>query len=269
MVEEALQHEVDTLRKLVLELTTRTDARSATDSVTREELVSEIRDHKEYNATVRGLNSQLLDTKARGQYENLLIRINSVEQSQKTFEDNLTRIPTQLDREAKRLTELFDEKMKQANLRMDGFNGIEKALREAAKEAIASAFAAAKELTGVYNTGMTSEVSGLKAQFRSDGTVLDTKISNLADRLNLSEKMMTRGEGMFAGGRGVVGAIASGIGLVILVAGFYISTHNSANPDGGKRVDDLIAGITEQNRQVGQRMDALSARLNALTPVAK
>lgn len=229
------------------------------DTVTRDDLNSSITAFKDQTTLVRQLNTKRLETKARGQYKLATVRINAVEASLKEFEANLNRVPTSLDREAKRLNDLFDEKLKQVSLRMDSFNGYEDAMRANAKEAINAAFSAAKELTTVYNTNTANEINAIKALISGMSDIFTTKLEGLADRMN-------RNDGLFAGGKGVVGAAISLITVIVLVTGLFLSLHNNGPGADTKRVDDLISVITEQNRQIGQRMDALSARINTLTP---
>lgn len=162
-------------------------------------------------------------------------------------------------------------------------------MRENADKTIEASFIASEKLSngqrGAFEqqiakseSSATKEIDGLKTLISTTRDATAADIANLTGRLD-------RGEGGDRGARQATNDHRASIGsnavmltcvcgfLVLLVAivSVGISLHGQAaamNPTIGadtKRVDDLIAVITEQNRQVGQRMDALSARLNALT----
>jgi hypothetical protein len=202
----------------------------------------------------------LLKTAGEGRHEKALLRIDAIEKAAKTFEDHLTRVPTQLDRETERLTVLFDEKLARLNLRLDSFQTQTEA-----------AFAAAREITTAHTNAnsaavtkaegvVTKEIETIKVLISSTSDALDTKIDNITDRIN-------RGEGVWAGGKGIISIVVGAIGTAALVVTMYANLNRSpVNGTDTKRVDDLISVINEQNRLTNQRMDKLSERLTALTP---
>ena len=215
--------------------------------------------------------ADLLKVAGIGRHEKALLRIEAVETALVTFKEDLLRVPTRLDERAETLSGLFNEKLLTINTKIDLLATNAVAMRQSLKEHTDTAFIAARELTAAYTTANAAavtkteaatnkEIDSIKTLIHSSSAALDAQITNLADRLN-------RSEGMFAGGKGAVAFIVT----VVAAAGIYIMQHNSTSTGGAdtKRVDDLISIMTEQNRQTGQRMDALSARLNQLTPAPK
>lgn len=258
MVEETVHHELETLQKLVLELTSREPASAA--------LLEQFESRLEAKA-------ELLKVAGVGRHEKALLRIEAIEKTYETFKEDLNRVPTSLDREIKRLTELFDEKLASTQANIITLRDFTQAMRDTNKMRLDAEFAAAKELTSSYNSAnaaavakseaaLTKEIDSLKGLIGSTSKAFDTQIDNLTDRLN-------RSDGMFAGGKGAGAAALSVLTVVILAGSLFFAMHNNGPGTVGadtKRVDDLIAVIAEQNRQATARMDALSARINALTP---
>lgn len=216
--------------------------------------------------------ADLLVTGGIGRHEKALLRIDAIEKAHETFKEDLLRVPTRLDERTETLKDLFDEKLHTLNIRVDTFHTLAAALREAAKEqaeshrqnakeAVVAAFASAKEFTTASTTANNASMQSLALQ-----------ISNLAERVGRNENAAASNEGMFAGGKGVIGGAIALLTVVILGTGLFLGTHDRSPGIVGadtQRVTDLIAQNNEQNRQTGQRLDALSARLNALTPPPK
>lgn len=214
--------------------------------------------------------SELLSVAGTGRHEKALLRIEAAEAG------------------LLNLASLFSQKLATMTVRIDTADTYAAAMRDNAKEAamvtrahakemVDTAFAASKELTAAYaqstaaavaksETATNKELDGIKALIDSAGKVRDAQTNNLTDRLN-------RGEGMFAGGKGIIGGAIALLTVFILGAGLFFTQHDrsgalSFSGAETKRVDDLIAVVTEQNRQAGTRMDAISARINALTAPA-
>jgi putative NIF3 family GTP cyclohydrolase 1 type 2 len=233
------------------------------------EVRAELRE--EFREALRAQQELLISTGV-SRHEKAMLRIDAVERAAEVFEESLNRVPTVLDREVNRLEALFVERLNAVGIRIDTFHTLADALRANAKEAVAAALVALKEMTAVQHAAYaaavdkgeaatTKEIDGIKLLISGTSKAFDTEISNLTDRLN-------RGEGALVGGKGVIGFIVGGVGLAGVVVTMLFHLANPVAPiDNSKRLDDLIAQTAEQNRQVGQRMDALSARLNLFTPV--
>lgn len=263
---------------------------SPTDDIARAK--SELRD--EFRRWLDD-RADLLISGGVARHEKAILRIQAITEAQQTFEDNLNRVPTQLDREAKRLTELFEEKLRAVHIRIDTFHDYAAAMREAAREALTAALASADKISSNQRqtfeqqiskseTSFTKEIDGLKVLINATKDAITADVANLTGRLD-------RGEGGYQGARiavgdrqasttvntQVVGQIIAFFVVVLMIVGVFVSLHQSSiNPTVGadtQRVNDLIAarGAETQQRIADQaavtaRLDALSARINGLTP---
>lgn len=234
---------------------------------------------------------ELLITAGVARHEKASLRIDALIDTHKVFEDSLTRIPTQLDREISRLQELFEERSKAIDARLLERDARRLQDKDASSASVSAALASLKEITAIQNeanlaaatksdAGVTKDLDGIRETIKGMSNTFDTKIANLTDRLN-------RGEGMDSGAREakvagnvtnttITGYIIGAAGvLAVLVSLFGIFHQPAGNPTVGadtKRVDDLIAARTAESTQrtadqaaMVARFDALSARLNALT----
>jgi hypothetical protein len=245
-------------------------------------LIAEVRQdlREEFREALRA-QQELLVTTGVSRHEKAMLRVDAVERAHHAFEENLNRVPTNLDREIHRLEAMFSEKLNGVQIRIDTFHTLAEALRSAAKEAIAAALASLKEITAAHNSAnsaamakgeaaTTKEIDGIKVLIASTREGFDTEITNLAGRLD-------RGEGALVGGKGVFGLIGGVVGVAGVLIAMFVSLHSYSGANGqtpvadatvnSKRLDDLITQNNEQSRQMGQRMDALSARINQLTPL--
>lgn len=234
---------------------------------------------------------ELMITAGTGRHEKALLRIKAVERAQQSFEDNMNRVPTLLDREAGRLSNLFEEKLNVIRGQISSVNEYATAQRNNNSEAVKAAFVSAEKIA--YNqrmafeqqitkseTSFTKELDALKALLSANRDAVNAAIFNLTGRLD-------RGEGGLQGTQThivdqrektqltvmTVSSITGFLVLMVMIIGMWISIHNSSsvsasNPTIGadtKRVDDLISLTTESNREMSARLDALSNRLNTLT----
>lgn len=233
--------------------------------------------------------AELLVTAGVGRHEKALLRIDAVEAAAKTFQDNLNRVPTQLDREASRITALFEEKLTTLRSQLDCLRNFADAMRVNAMKAIESAFVGAEKVSDSQRVAFeqqiskseaatTKELDGIKALINNLREGMNTQITNLTDRIN-------RDTGAVQGVRearvsdnmtnvAVAGYMAGGAAVLGVLISIFVMVHGSSsiNPTVGadtKRVDDLITQQNEQNREMGLRMDALSARINAITTPTK
>jgi hypothetical protein len=219
-------------------------------------------------------------------------RLNAMDRASVVLADNVNRVPTLLDRETSRLTELFDEKFastqtqfKERDIRTDQD-------KIAASTAVTAALTALKEMIALQNTSNTAAISKSEASVITTLDSLNRIISStkegLSADINNLKQRMDRGEGTDRGERMATADTHSNIGSISLIIGAFVgvmgivvailtftsahySTPAPANPIplvgiDSKRVDDLIAQSIDRNRDMTSRMDALSARLNSLAP---
>ena len=243
------------------------------DFMTREEITTLLDNLREF-----------LLSSGVSRHEKALIRIDAVEAAHRAFEENLNRVPTQLDREAARLEALFNEKLTSLSGHLDGVQKLCDAMQTNTDKRVDAAFMAAEKIAHNHRiafeqqmakseVAFTKEIDGVKSLLHSSMATLASDVRNLTGRLD-------RGEGVSHGARQEVGdrhatmnsnaqvigqIIAFGV-LIIMMGGLWINLHGPPTTSADtKRVDDIISLVNSQNYQMNQRLDALSNRINALT----
>lgn len=241
---------------------------------------------EEFMAALKA-QAELLTTGGVGRHEKALIRIDGVEKEINTkiaaiekaanaFETNLNRVPTNLDREAGRLQELFTEKLSTISAEIKCFATFADAMRAASKEAVYQMFEAAKEITANQrqafesqllksDSSFTKEIDSLKTLRVTDKEAISADLANLTGRMDRGEGGDSGTHRAIANNRSNIAVIAAMASAAFLALSVFHVPATTAGSD-TKRVDDLITLITEQNRQSNARIDALSARLTALPP---
>lgn len=205
--------------------------------------------------------------------------------------DNLDKL---LEREGQRLERIIDDRLQAINEIVEGFRRrlIDMAERRVldlnnAKDSTAQSLQFIKDLIGLQNNAnasaivkmeaaSTKEIDGLKILLNTMREGIGTEVRNLAGRLDRGEggtlgARQTRDEGR-ANTTTVVGVVGGIAGALLLVATVYFNssqlTHDKITSTGdatAQRLSDVVSLTNEQNRQMTARLDALSARLNALT----
>lgn len=104
---------------------------------------------------------ELLITGGVARHEKASLRIDAVSDALQTFEDNLNRMPTQLDREVSRLTTLFDEKLAAAHIKIKAVEDTGRVLED--------------NITRVP-TQLDREMSRLKELFDEKGRAIDARL---------------------------------------------------------------------------------------------
>jgi hypothetical protein len=246
MVEEATHREIDTIRV---------------------ELRQEFKD-------LLAAQTELLRATGVARHEKAMLRIDGVEKAQQAFDDNLNRVPTALDRESHRMEQLFSEKLRAIEVEIKSFQEYGNRLRAIvdkhtddvrvnAKEAIATAFASAKELsTGQRDSfkdqitkseaSTNQEIIGIKTLINAKDEKTSADINNLISRLD-------RGAGGIEGAKQTVDNSRAGTNTIVAVVSacvaaasllFLLSSHSTSN-------DSPTIGV------LNSRLDALSARMSA------
>lgn len=202
-------------------------------------------------------------------HEKAMLRIEAVEDSYKQFKADLERVPTQLDREAARIENLFNQKLRTIESELSCQKEFSEAMRKEQEK-----------MGSKLEASFTKEMDGLKMLLNASMETITSDVRNLTGRLD-------RGEGSYRGVRQeiddrhahitttaqVVGQVFAFVVIMVMLGGLWINVHTSSSPTptqaiasaDTKRVDDLIAQVLEQNRVTNQRIDSLSSRLNTLT----
>jgi hypothetical protein len=150
------------------------------------------------------LTTQQLIREMSNLKEVIFTRLDAMDRAMIVFTDQMTRVPSDVDKQVGQLKELHQEK----------FNGVEKQFMErdvrtrqdaqAGKDNIAAALQAAKEQVGMQNqnseraiakseAATSKQLDQLSMQILSETRALDGKIGDLKERLTLIEG---RGSGM-------------------------------------------------------------------------
>lgn len=143
-----------------------------------------------------------VDREIRNLKDVITIRVNAVEKAQETFQNDLTRVPTQVDREVKALRELIESKIDRlADVTNERFEGVAKQFSErdkrteqlslADKTAIAAALQAQKEAAGAQNESNTTSTSKMEGSFSRLIDLMSNRIDDVKTRLDKGEGRTT------------------------------------------------------------------------------
>jgi hypothetical protein len=159
--------------------------------------------------------------------EVIFTRLDGMDRAMIVFNENITRVPTDVDKQVGHLKELHQEK----------FDGVQKQFEERdtrieqtardSKTAIDAALLAAKELVGLQTqasdraigkseTATSKQLDQLAVQIQGETRALDGKITDIKDRLTLIEG---RGSGMQASWLVAVAVI----GMLLTVGGLILA----------------------------------------------
>lgn len=208
----------------------------------------------------------------------LITRIEAMDKAAEVLSQNVNRVPTLLDRETSRLTALFDERT--GNIRSSIRERDDQARQDkvTASSAAEHALASLKELIASQNSSnalaLAKAESSTAHALEALNAIINATKDGLSNEINNLKQRLDRGEGADRGERMATADTHSNIGSISLIIGCFVgvmgivvailpftSAHYSSpaantNPLMGadtKRADDMVS-----------RMDALSARLNAL-----
>jgi len=160
-------------------------------------------------------------------------RLDAVDRATILFQENLTRVPTDTDKQISHLKELHDEKFAAVSQQFRERDVRSDQDKFAASTAINAALSALKEMIGLQNTAnaaaiakseasTTKELESLNRIIGSSKDALSSDIRNLASRLD-------RGEATYSGVRteradahmtnaGVIGIVGGIVGVISLIA---------------------------------------------------
>jgi hypothetical protein len=290
MADDTTQNEVETLRKIVADLSGARGISGGSNilgyhppvpsnipipdpSVATQREIDTLRvelrqEFKDFLAA----QTELLRATGIARHEKAMLRIDGIEKSQQTFDDNLNRVPTALDRESRRMEQLFGEKLHGVSVEIKSFQDFADRLRAIvnkhtddvrvnAKEAIATAFASAKELSNGQRDSFKDQITKSEASINQEIVGIKTLISardekTSADIQNLVSRL-DRGDGGIAGAKQTVDNNRAGTNIIAVVVGVFfagatllllLSSHFTPG-------DSPTIGV------LNSRVDALSARI--------
>ena len=175
-------------------------------------------------------------------------RLDGIDRATVVFEANLTRVPTEVDKQVLRLRELHDERFVAAKEARNGLaEGIQKQFDErdirskaselSAQVAVSAALQAQKEAAAAQNdsnaaaiskseVATTKQIDGILALLASNTKAIDEKISSTVARLDRSEVGQTSTHTNQATNIAIGAIIVS-----IIVGGFSIANGFTRNRD--------------------------------------
>ncbi len=303
MVDATDQYELETLRRLVIDLARGGGSPSVghvpalsnipipDPSVLTAQIIADVK--VELRAEFKELieaKAALLLTGGIARHEKALIRIDNTESRLTIFEDNIKR-------EASRISLIFDEKLLGKQLQIDALNESAEAvrmtadkysdaMRDNANKAISAAFSAAKEVStnqrlafeqqiNKSEISTTKEIEALKDQLNAIKDTGTERMASITGRLD-------RGEGNISGVRqsvsdnhqsiGNLTGIIGGVASILMLLAFVIFNLSSSNKDGRPSTAITLeptasqSTAIERSRVINDKLDLLSRQLQQATP---
>lgn len=213
----------------------------------------------------------------------IISRIESMDKAALVLADNVNRVPTLLDRETARLLALFEERTGNIRHLLVDRDDQAKQDKATAAAAVETALTSLRELLFLQNSATTAAIAKSESATSNDleslSKVITSTKDGISNDINNLKQRLDRSEGAYTGQRelrkddhmtvgSIVGVVGGIVGIIaLIIAGISIYPHMQPNPTIGadtKRVDDLISQSIDRNHDMTARIDAMSARMNAL-----
>jgi hypothetical protein len=171
-------------------------------------------------------------------------RLNAIDKATTIFQDNLTRMPTEVDKQIAHLKELHEEKFRAIQTQFSERDTRVEETARSTKIAVDAALSAAKEAVVAQNLASAAaiaksematskQIDGIQALIASNNKAQDEKIDDIKGRLDRGEGQ-TQGHDKSAGdsNRGYALIISIATGLVALLAlavgavGLFIANYH-------------------------------------------
>jgi hypothetical protein len=172
--------------------------------------------------------------------ELIFTRLDAMDKAVALFSTNLTRVPTDVDKQVGNLKELLSERFNRVTTQFEGIQlqFIERDVRteksaEDSKIAVDAALQAAKEAVGKQQESnslaisksegaTTKQLDQINVNLQTINAALNDKIDDVKNRLTIQD-----GKGLGAGA--LWGVIATAAGIVIAVMAIYVGSRNGKN----------------------------------------
>jgi hypothetical protein len=178
------------------------------------------------------LTTKMLLREVANLNEKLTIRLDAMDKAMVLFQENLTRVPTEVQKEVGHLKQLAEQKFAEIHAILNERSDRRAVEKLAADAALSAALQAQKELATAQDTANTAaieksqsatdkQIDSIKAMVTSGFKALDDKISVINGRLD-------RGEGLLGGGHSrqtelrlnammIIAIIAASVGIISLI----------------------------------------------------
>lgn len=138
--------------------------------------------------------------------EKISIRIDGLEKAQATFEDNLTRVPTEVQKEVGNLKALHEQRFSDIGNQLRERSERRASEKKASDDALAAALASQKELTASQDCANAAAIN--KSQDATDKQIdaikamVGANLKSLDDKIAIINGRLDRGEGSIGGAAG-------------------------------------------------------------------
>jgi hypothetical protein len=167
--------------------------------------------------------------------ELLTVRIGAVEKAQEKFEENISRVPTEVDRGVKTLRELLEvmldtekqERTIQSALMDEKFAGVQtqfdlldRSTREKAEladKALSAALSAQKEAAQKTETALTKLIDGQADTVQTLGDTLNDKLNTLKDVQNITQGKSGGQTAVWGWVVGIAGILVALLGVAAVI----------------------------------------------------
>jgi hypothetical protein len=164
---------------------------------------------------------ELLFVRLEGLDNAMTTRLDAMDRAVQVFSDNLTRVPTDVDKQVGNLKDrvnetfkIYDEKLAAVEQRFHERDVRSEQGERASRQAIESALEAAEKAVAKSEVGTVKQMDQQSAQMHTTTTALESKISDVKDRLTLIEGRTTGSGQVIAY---LIAAAGIGIAVVSLV----------------------------------------------------
>lgn len=161
--------------------------------------------------------------------DNIAVRLDAMDKAMILFQENLTRVPTDVQKEVGHLREFHDQMFADIHAQLKERSDRRKSEKKAAEDALAAALQAQKELALAQDTANAAAIT--KSQDATDKQVdgikamVDANFKSLDDKIAIINGRLDRGEGGHVGAseyrkdnRDHTGLIIAGLALIAAIA---------------------------------------------------
>jgi hypothetical protein len=149
------------------------------------------------------LTSRQLRREIEGLQALLETRLDAIDKATTLFQDNLTRVPTDVEKQITHLRALHDEKFESIQTQFAERDGRARASETAANTAVNAALSAQKEAAAAQNASNAEAIrkseTATQKQIDATGTMLTSVAGALTDKIDTINGRINRGDGAATG----------------------------------------------------------------------
>jgi hypothetical protein len=164
------------------------------------------------------LTTQQLQRELQLLEERFNIRLAGMDKAQELFRDDLTRVPTQLDKEISHLKELYDEKFHSIGIQFEERDTRMEQNSKHSQDAVNAAFQSSNQAISKSEISFTKQIDQIGDRITQSSKSADDKFTDLKDRLTMLEgqkKGVADGWAILIGAVGLLATIGALITLFV------------------------------------------------------